>query len=404
MAAPASSATLPSVLQLTANASAGGKRPTRGVTMSALKQASKAASAAPSPPSPSPSFHVFADLPDHLLCSPDNSVWVYGQYTLSFLTSEAAAQAKLERKVRCMMREAQRQYDISCAFFHSLTSEEQMAEVLRVGSGGGVLSLPPAMTAATGTSAKSDRKRLTGVHRALRDTWPTWRGPDMSDAANGLAAREVGGAGEGKSSANRYSAGLRVNLVLDIVASRKTLRTVPLRSRPYRLAEYLYQLVMRPSATQRATAAPAQGDMALHVRSLIIGISDADTTLVGCHVVCPYRHLTSPTPMMMRLRRAIEGAADQERARALAAAEAANTTVSGLDTQWQASSAAAAAEAAASDAAPSPLRSLVASQLARYRCVDALFPAPYVRVPPQSLEQIDQSRLILCTPGKLLDG
>lgn len=401
MAAPASSATLPSVLQLTANTSAGGKRPSRAVTMPALKQAAKAAAAAPSP---SPSFHVFTDLPDHLLCSPDNSVWVYAQHTLSFLTSEAAAQAKLGRKVQRMMREAQRQYDISCAFFHSMSSDEQMAEVLRVGSGGGALSLPPAMTAATGTPAKSDRKRLTGVHRALRDAWPTWRGPNMSDAANSLTAREVGGAGESESSENRYSAGLRVNIVLDIVASRKTLRTVPLRSRPYRLAEYLYQLVMQPSATQRATAAPALGDMASHVRSLIIGISDADTTLVGCHIVCPYRHLTSPTPMMMRLRRAIEGAADQERARALAAAEAANTTVSGLDTQWQASSAAAAAEAAASDAAPSPLRSLVASHLAHYRRVDALFPAPYVRVPPQSLEQIDQNRLILCTPGKLLDG
>ncbi|CBZ23206.1 conserved hypothetical protein [Leishmania mexicana MHOM/GT/2001/U1103] len=371
--------------------------------MSAPKQASKAAAAAVAP-SP-PSFHVFADLPDHLLCSPDNSVWVYGQYTLSFLTSEAAAQARLERKVQCMMREAQRHYDISCAFFHSLTSEEQMAEVLRVGSGGGALSLPPAMTAATGAPAKSDPKRLTGVHRALRDAWPTRHGPDMSDAANGLAAREVGGAGEGESSENRYSAGLRVNLVLDIVASRKTLRTVPLRSRPYRLAEYLYQFVMQPATTQRAAAAAAgRGDMALHVRSLIIGISDADTTLVGCHVVCPYRHLMSPTPMMMRVRRAIEKAADQERARALAAAEAANTTVSGLDTQCQASSAAVAAEAPASNAAPSPLCSLVASQLARYRRVDALFPAPYARVPPQSLAQIDQSRLILCTPGTLLDG
>ncbi|GET85576.1 hypothetical protein, conserved [Leishmania tarentolae] len=394
LAAPASSATLPSVQQLTVNTSAGGKRPPRGDATSTLKQASKAVAPVPSPPSSSPSFHVFADLPDHPLCSPDNSVWVYGKYKLSFLTSEVDAQAKLEKKVHCMMREAQRHYDVSCAFFHSLTSEQQMAEVLRVSSSGGVLALPPPTTTATGTPSKSDRKPLTDVHRELRDTWPTWGGPSMEDAVTGLAARVVGGAEEGKSSQNRYSPGLRVNLVLDIVASRKTLRTVPLRSRPYRLAEHLYKFIMCP-------AAPTQGSMALHVRSLIIGISDADTTLVGCHVVCPYRHLSSPTPTMVKLRHAIEAAAEQERARALAAAELANTTVSGLDTPWQASSL---PVAAASDAALSPLCSLVASQLARYGRVDALFPAPYVRVPPQSLDQIDQSRLILCTPSKFVDN
>ncbi|KAI5687380.1 hypothetical protein MNV84_00357 [Leishmania braziliensis] len=448
MAAPVSSAAPPSVVQLPVLASTGAKRRSRAAAMSGPKPAIKPAAVSPSSSS-SPPLHVFADLPDQLLCSPDNSVWVYGQQALSFFSSEAAAQAKLERKVQCMMREAQRHYTISCAFFNSLTSEEQMAEVLRVSGGGGLLPLPPAMSAAamvTGTPAKRDhrrsgdgstpvkccRQRLAGVHRALRDAWPTWGEPDMNGVASSLVSREVGDADDDGSWQNCYSPGLRVNLVLDIVASRKTLGTAPLRSRPYRLAEHLYRLIMQSATTQPRTRSPmlpsndvpyttpttaratpsttngakattiaaarARSDIAPHVRSLIIGISDAATTLVGLHVVCPYRHLSSPTPTLTRLRRAVEAAADQQRARALSTT--ATTTTTGLDTHGQGASAAVIAEPAAS----APLCCVVASQLARHRRVDALLPAPYVRVPPQSLELIDQTRLILCTPRKLLDG
>ncbi|KAG5487747.1 hypothetical protein LSCM1_08113 [Leishmania martiniquensis] len=438
-----------SAVQPVSFSSAGTRRPLTVATTSRLTSASKAA-AAPSPSSSSSSdaaFHVFADLPDQLLCSPDNTVWVYGKHRVSLFTAEAAAQAKLERKVRTMMQEAQRHYDISCAFFHSLTSEEQIAEALRASGGGGGTPSPPSSTTmaamATGASGKrdgvkngdgptmekSERQRLAGVYRELRGMWPTWEAPDMKDAVKGLVTHQTGGVEDGGSSRNFYSAGLRVNLVLDIVASRKTMGTEPLHSRPYRLAEYLYQRIMQPTAAQptvsssvslqnvalctastaagaaplaisgakalRTAAEPGWADIAPHVRSLVIGISDAETTLVGCHVLCPYRYLSSPTPTLMRLRRAIEEAADQERVRAAAAM--ANTPASGIDAQARGSPAVEAAEGTAS----SPLCRVVAAQLARYGRVDALLTAPCVRVPPQSLGYIDQSRLILCTPQYL---
>ncbi|KAG5508349.1 hypothetical protein JIQ42_08273 [Leishmania sp. Namibia] len=450
-----SSARPTSAVQLAPMPGMGARRPLTATTMPTLQSASKAVTAAPSSSSSSSAspLRVFAELPDQLLCSPDNSVWVYGRYVLSLFTPEATAQAKLERKVRSMMQEAQRHYTISCAFFHSLTNEEQMAEVLRVSGSGGTPSSPPSMTTAamaTGTSVKRDlgrnvdgpaaeksaQQRLAGVHRELRGMWPTWGASDMNNAANDLSTREVRGANDDEPSQNCYAAGLRVNLV-DIVASRKTIGPEPLRSRPYRLAKNLYQRIMRSATAQptesswmstrsvvlctpaiaagmahmsidgvsapKAAAGRGWDNMAPHVRSLVIGISDAETTLVGCHVVCPYRHLSSPTPTLMRLRRAIEAAAEQERARALAAAAATTTApVGGIDIQGQGS--AAAAVVAARDTASSPLCSVVASQLGRYGCVDALLAAPCVRVPPQSLGHIDQSRLILCSPGTFPDA
>ncbi|KAG5512403.1 hypothetical protein GH5_08254 [Leishmania sp. Ghana 2012 LV757] len=440
-----------SAVQLAPMPGMGARRPLTATTMSTLQSASKAVAATPPSSSSASPFRVFAELPDQLLCSPDNSVWVYGRYVLSLFTPEATAQARLERKVRSMMQEAQRHYTISCAFFHSLTSEEQMAEVLRVSGGGGTPSPPPSMTTAamaTGTSAKRDlgrnvdgtgaekidHQRLAGVHRELRGMWPTWGASDMNDAPNDLSTREVRGPNDDEPSQNYYAAGLRVNLVVDIVASRKTIGPEPLRSRPYRLAKNLYQRIMR-SATAQPTesslmstrsvglctpvtaagmahmsidgvsapkAAVGRGwdNMAPHVRSLVIGISDSETTLVGCHLVCPYRHLSSPTPMLMRLRRAIEAAAEQERARALAATAATTTApVGGIDAQGQGS-----AVVTARDTVSSPLCSVVASQLGRYGCVDALLAASCVRAPPQSLGHIDQSRLILCSPGTFPDA
>ncbi|KAG5511934.1 hypothetical protein JKF63_07759 [Porcisia hertigi] len=451
-----SASTSPSALRLPSIVHMINRRQPPAGSTAVPKHASKTKAAAAAS-SYSPPFQVFPDLPDQLMCSPDNSVWVYGQHSISLLASEATMKTKLKQKISCMMQEAQRHYDISCAFFHSLSSEEQMAEVLRA-SGGGTLVPPPPTNATSALTAgasvkrdhegisedngsvgnKFDRKGLADAQRALRDAWPTWGKQDMNNPASNPVSREVESGDDVELSQNCYAPGLRVNLVLDIIASRKTLGPSPLSSQTYRLTEFLHRLILEPSTTQppadsspkparirkpppiattavgsvlartkcahatKTVAKPAECDMALHVRSLVIGISDTDTILVGRHLVCPYRHLPTPTSTMIRLRRAIEAAADEEqdgsplKAAVLTsdtAASPATATSGGLEGPEQVSAA-----APESDTTTPSFRRVVSSQLARYHRIDALLPAPYGRVPPQSLDQIDQNRLILCAP------
>jgi hypothetical protein len=414
--------------------------PTSRAGSRAATAAAAAAAAAPSSSSSAASpLVVFPELSDQLLCAPDNVIWVYGQFALSFFATEATAAAKLSKKLRAMMREAQRHYEISRAYFCALTAGEQRAEVLRSalgfissnantningsssstnsnsGSGGTRrASRSPITNAAADTpSATSAAAAATSVEdsvfTALRQSWPT-----SSDAAC------VDGKGDGSTP---YPPGLRVNLVLDIIASRKTLGAQPLRSRAYHIAEALYRRVMYPVADTTTTTTVVLGnrlspardvhrsssnnnnnaaeayvdtlrDLSPHVRAFIIGISDTDSTLVGRDVVCPYRHLTPPSPVQLRMRNTLEGLADvaaqrQQRQRFSASPSAARGGSAVTNTCPPVDAAADASMA---------LAALVSRQLLLRHSVDALLPAPYTRVAPTLLSRLDQTRLILCPP------
>lgn len=465
--------------------------------------------------SSSSSFVVFPEIADQLPCSPDNALWVYGRYELSYFATEATAQGRIAKLLRAMLREARRHYELSRAFFCTLRPEEQRAEVLRcaeagvgVGSvsssnnnnsinnnnGSSVMySVRPnanAVVTATTTPAAgaggdfanvSAAWSTTGavavqesVYRALREAWPVWESSrshqrsDNSDdddvssgndsiirtkknkkrsgsggghdgsKASGVGGAEMrlngarGGNHNNNSNSRRagwsaentgaaaavekvgglesYPPGLRVNIVLDIVASRKTLGATPLQSRAYRIAENVYRHVMQPTTTRTvgttAAAAAATGtaeervgdhlhDLSPYVRTLVIGISDTDITLVGRDVVCPYRHLLTPPPLQMRFRCALEAMADaplqppQPQRPPSTSASISPTDRGGVDDAGSSTSPVEASFA---------LQTVVAKHLQEQRSLEALLPAPYMRVPPTLLSQLDQARLILCVP------
>ncbi|KPA73419.1 hypothetical protein ABB37_09863 [Leptomonas pyrrhocoris] len=443
--------------------------------------AAAAASTAATSSNAASAFVVFPELPDQLLCAPDNTIWVYGQYALTFFATEAAAQAKLERKLQAMLREAQRHYEVSRAFFHSLSPEEQQAELLRSSSNSNVAPLyRPTATAATATilspgeaaaaaavmmeenvywpSRESEylrrhRPRSQGddAHHRSSDGGVRYnvtghrRSGSIGSARNAwdAAGDVIAGAEDSEDSGAPYPPGLRVNLVLDIVASRKTLGAAPLRSRAYRIAERLYRRVMRRPQQQQqeqqrkshgemaadaaaaartirpgdrptapmngagetTTRAPdervdALHDMAPYIRALVIGISDANITLVGRDVVCPYRHLPAPTPTQWRVRSALEALADasrQQQQQPRLHSASSSTGAAGAAACATGGKMAAPATPT-SVAASMMLAALVAKHVLQRRSVESLVPAPYTRVAPTRLGQLDQTRLILCTP------
>ncbi|KAL7703438.1 hypothetical protein N2W54_002063 [Lotmaria passim] len=472
-----------------------------------------AASSSSSCSSSSSSFVVFPEIADQLPCSPDNALWVYGRYELSYFATEATAQGRIAKLLRAMLREARRHYELSRAFFCALRPEEQRAEVLRcaetgvrVGSvsssssnnnnsiinnnGSSVMYsvrpnanavVPATTTPAAGVGGDFANVNAacstTGavavqesVYRALREAWPVWessrshhRSDDSDDddvssgndsiirtkknkkrsgsggGRDGSKASGVGGAEmrlngarggnhnnnsnsrsagwsaentgaaatvEKEGSLESYPPGLRVNLVLDIVASRKTLGATPLQSRAYRIAENVYRLVMQPTTTQTVGTTAATGtaeervgdnlhDLSPYVRTLVIGISDTDITLVGRDVVCPYRHLLTPPPLQMRFRCALEAMADaplqppQPQRPPSPSASISPTDRGGVDDAGSSTSLVEASLA---------LQTVVAKHLQGQRSLEALLPAPYMRVPPTLLSQLDQTRLILCVP------
>lgn len=423
----------------TAASAAGGATPPRETTSHGRLGRSAAATGTTTTNASSAAGAVvlFSELPDQLLCSPDNSIWVYGQYALSFFASEATALAKLETKLAAMMREAHRLYEVSRLYFLSLSAAEQRAEVLRCasasgGGGGG------GNAAAHLARAVEALQMEEGVYQALREGWPsaissaTRGGADVpmqeeggwKEAAGAAATSLSADAAEAQTNDDeaadgvvRYAAGLRVNLVLDIIASRKTLGADPLHSRAYRIAEALYRRVLAPPPA--AAAVPlglrirprlsrGEGEggahvdplraAAPHVRSFVIGVSDTGVTLVGRDVVCPYRHVATLSTLQQRMRSALEGLAEAQQRPASSFVSAAVAGGGGSPIAAQHTSASGAAQDDGAGEAAYMLASMVARQVQSRHSTDSLLPGPYTRVAPVLLGQVDQTRLILCAP------
>lgn len=220
------------------------------------------------------------------------------------------------------------------------------------------------------------------IFRSLLRTWPT----AMSVAVGSSGAttkQKMSRRGSTAADPLHLPRGLRVNIVFDFIASRKTLGGDPLHSRPGQLAEKLYQYI-------RSVYAP-------FVHSIVIGMSDAKTTFVGRDIVCPYQHFSLNSTLFTNMRRVLLMERQQRDVATAALISASNDNTAGSSGVLSASF----AGEGSGGGDVVPLTSLSAHLTARLERhgPDAVLPQPYARVSPHLLNSIDQTRLILFIPS-----
>ncbi|ORC93368.1 uncharacterized protein TM35_000012450 [Trypanosoma theileri] len=377
---------------------------------------------------------VFPYYRDHLACDPQNSFCVYGNYEFRWGDPIAEAEENIYSLIDDMIVAAQRAFDEAQVFWKKLPSSVQRAHILRNVNTLTSASVSPTphfnasplqhtpththTDAATFTALLRHTKRksvdLSISHIAVNTSAATTVNINANTSAV-LAGSRGGGAG-GSVSVRPTTAIARVlrreeeeeaivreltpqwippmnhtkcRIVLDIVASRKTLGDSPHSSEPYRLGQMAFKYAYTKYAAE--------------VMTMFVGISDSAVTLVGRDILYPYRvtggggggagitgaagggakTLVSPEPPNISGPSRAAGTRGAGNTRAEAAAMAAALSYAGaMNTTMSISSAAPIAMA------PN-LEQLLPNTI----------PAPrMVMAPPVNTEKVDNVRLVVCFP------
>ncbi|KAG8347280.1 hypothetical protein TRVL_01884 [Trypanosoma vivax] len=240
---------------------------------------------------------VFPYYRDRLACDPLNYFCVYSYYEFKWNDTVDEAERNVRELVDAMVEAVGQAFNESHRHWKRLPSQVQCAHVLRA-----VMNMP---TAPISPSLITSHvfKDIWG-HRGRRGTELD---DNASQAGGSIYLSKQMGASSSFSPQRRRSSvshlsvrttgkerkeedlmfnlltqqwqpphiGPRCRLVLDIVASRKSLGEDPLSSRPYRLGQRVHQYTKKRYATE--------------VMATFVGISDNNNTLVGRDILYPYR-------------------------------------------------------------------------------------------------------------------
>lgn len=234
---------------------------------------------------------VFPNYRDRLACDPQNYFCVYGEYEYRWKDSVADTERSLFALVDAMLSAVRRAYDEALEYWQKLPLSTKQAHALRSVATMSAGPLPSTTLHAglhgdTPTRGAATRKHVLprlGSFRAVSRVQMSGTGSSGRGAhKRGTMTRSLWREDEEEAIMNNLlqqwyppNNGPKCRVVLDIIASRKTLGENSTESEPYRLGQKVYRYVKTMYATE--------------VMTTFVGISDRNVTLVGRDILYPYR-------------------------------------------------------------------------------------------------------------------
>ncbi|KEG11862.1 hypothetical protein DQ04_02201020 [Trypanosoma grayi] len=324
---------------------------------------------------------VFPYFRDRLACDPQNFFCVHADYEFKWCDTAKEAERGVCVLIDAMVAAVRRAFKDALEYWQKLPASLQRAHALRA-----VTALPLTPLSNTLLHAQASTYMEGGGRQTMRKSIDAFS--PLTSSGSPRARRSSSGSGGrnthataslGRAAGSREQreedavfANLlqqwepaynkpRCRIVLDIIASRKTLGDDPPHSEPYQLGQKAFRF--------------AQTKYAAEVAAMFVGISDSSVTLVGRDILYPYRVTGGgpKTPGGNRATVRLTGGGAAAAAAALASSDTLNSAITG-----------------STAALLSSLEQVLASTI----------PLPrVVALPPANTDKVDNVRLLVCFPS-----